>query len=245
MQRRVATPRAGRSAAKPSPNARTARASSRSPAASGAIFPMVGPGPLDYAGRPEKPMRRGNPRPPGGSCARTDRNARGIRPRPGLGRSLARSHEGKRANRCSIRSGRDAAHRGDHAGGQPDPDRPGERQDRPCGAWKRLALRTRPRARLRSAPGRERGAALGSQPEGRDRSHAGDAPHGIRHAHRRQPHHDREQYRSRMLDPLRKHPEARRRDGISAYFWGSDIRGVAYLHRVRAARAAVRRFSES
>jgi soluble lytic murein transglycosylase-like protein len=34
-------------------------------------------------------------------------------------------------------------------------------------------------------------------------------------------------------------------DGISAYFWGSDIRGVAYLHRVRAARAAVRRFSES
>jgi soluble lytic murein transglycosylase-like protein len=34
-------------------------------------------------------------------------------------------------------------------------------------------------------------------------------------------------------------------DGISAYFWGSDIRGVAYLDRVRAARAAVRRFSES
>ena len=34
-------------------------------------------------------------------------------------------------------------------------------------------------------------------------------------------------------------------DGISAYFWGSDIRGVAYLQRVRAARAAVRRFSES
>ena len=34
-------------------------------------------------------------------------------------------------------------------------------------------------------------------------------------------------------------------DGISAYFWGSDIRGVAYLERVRAARAAVRRFSES
>jgi hypothetical protein len=30
-------------------------------------------------------------------------------------------------------------------------------------------------------------------------------------------------------------------DGISAYFWGSDIRGVAYLDRVRAARAEVRR----
>jgi len=34
-------------------------------------------------------------------------------------------------------------------------------------------------------------------------------------------------------------------DGISAYFWGSDIRGVAYLDRVRAARAAVRRLVES
>jgi hypothetical protein len=34
-------------------------------------------------------------------------------------------------------------------------------------------------------------------------------------------------------------------DGISSYFWGSDIRGVAYLDRVRAARAQVRRFSES
>jgi len=31
-------------------------------------------------------------------------------------------------------------------------------------------------------------------------------------------------------------------DGISAYFWGSNIRGVAYLDRVRAAHAAVRRF---
>jgi soluble lytic murein transglycosylase-like protein len=30
-------------------------------------------------------------------------------------------------------------------------------------------------------------------------------------------------------------------DGISAYFWGSQIRGVAYLDRVRAARAEVRR----
>jgi soluble lytic murein transglycosylase-like protein len=34
-------------------------------------------------------------------------------------------------------------------------------------------------------------------------------------------------------------------DGISAYFWGSNIRGVAYLDRVRAARDAVRRSSES
>ena len=34
-------------------------------------------------------------------------------------------------------------------------------------------------------------------------------------------------------------------DGISAYFWGSDIRGVAYLDRVRAARASVRRVTES
>lgn len=34
-------------------------------------------------------------------------------------------------------------------------------------------------------------------------------------------------------------------DGISAYFWGSDIRGVAYLDRVRAARATVRRYVES
>ena len=34
-------------------------------------------------------------------------------------------------------------------------------------------------------------------------------------------------------------------DGVSAYFWGSNIRGVAYLDRVRAARAAVRQLSES
>lgn len=34
-------------------------------------------------------------------------------------------------------------------------------------------------------------------------------------------------------------------DGISAYFWGSEIRGVGYLARVREARAEVRRFSES
>jgi hypothetical protein len=34
-------------------------------------------------------------------------------------------------------------------------------------------------------------------------------------------------------------------DGISAYFWGSEIRGPAYLTRVRAARAAVLRQAES
>ncbi len=34
-------------------------------------------------------------------------------------------------------------------------------------------------------------------------------------------------------------------DGISAYFWGSDIRSVVYLDRVKKARAAVRRASES
>lgn len=34
-------------------------------------------------------------------------------------------------------------------------------------------------------------------------------------------------------------------DGISAYFWGSDIRSVGYLHRVRKARATVRGLSES
>ena len=28
-------------------------------------------------------------------------------------------------------------------------------------------------------------------------------------------------------------------DGISAYFWGSEIRGVSYLQRVRAARASM------
>jgi soluble lytic murein transglycosylase-like protein len=30
-------------------------------------------------------------------------------------------------------------------------------------------------------------------------------------------------------------------DGISAYFWGSEIRGVSYLSRVQATRARVRR----
>jgi len=34
-------------------------------------------------------------------------------------------------------------------------------------------------------------------------------------------------------------------DGISAYFWGSDIRSVVYLDRVKKARAAVRGASES
>ena len=34
-------------------------------------------------------------------------------------------------------------------------------------------------------------------------------------------------------------------DGISAYFWGSRIRGVSYLQRVQAARAAIGREAES
>jgi soluble lytic murein transglycosylase-like protein len=34
-------------------------------------------------------------------------------------------------------------------------------------------------------------------------------------------------------------------DGISAYFWGSEIRSVVYLDRVKKARAAVRGASES
>jgi soluble lytic murein transglycosylase-like protein len=34
-------------------------------------------------------------------------------------------------------------------------------------------------------------------------------------------------------------------DGISAYFWGSEIRGLAYLARVRAAREAVLRQAQS
>jgi soluble lytic murein transglycosylase-like protein len=34
-------------------------------------------------------------------------------------------------------------------------------------------------------------------------------------------------------------------DGISAYFWGSNIRNVSYLNRVKKARAAVRGASES
>lgn len=34
-------------------------------------------------------------------------------------------------------------------------------------------------------------------------------------------------------------------DGISAYFWGSDIRGLGYLERVRTARSNVRRWLRS
>lgn len=34
-------------------------------------------------------------------------------------------------------------------------------------------------------------------------------------------------------------------DGISAYFWGSDIRGVAYLEKVMEARARVKRLATS
>lgn len=34
-------------------------------------------------------------------------------------------------------------------------------------------------------------------------------------------------------------------DGISAYFWGPDVRGVAYLQRVQAARAKVRQLRAS
>lgn len=34
-------------------------------------------------------------------------------------------------------------------------------------------------------------------------------------------------------------------DGISAYFWGSDIRGVAYLARVKQARAGLTRLPSS
>jgi hypothetical protein len=34
-------------------------------------------------------------------------------------------------------------------------------------------------------------------------------------------------------------------DGISAYFWGSDIRGVSYLNRVRAARSRYRQLLTS
>ncbi len=34
-------------------------------------------------------------------------------------------------------------------------------------------------------------------------------------------------------------------DGISAYFWGSDIRGVTYLNRVRAAQDRLRRSLQS
>ena len=45
-----------------------------------------------------------------------------------------------------------------------------------------------------------------------------------------------------LADNIRRLGEA---DGISGYFWGSDIRGVGYLARVQATREAVRRQAES
>jgi soluble lytic murein transglycosylase-like protein len=45
-----------------------------------------------------------------------------------------------------------------------------------------------------------------------------------------------------LADNIRRLGEA---DGISAYFWGSNIRGLSYLARVRAAREAVLRQAES
>lgn len=45
-----------------------------------------------------------------------------------------------------------------------------------------------------------------------------------------------------LADNIRRLGEA---DGISAYFWGSQIRGLSYLERVRAARAAIQRQAES
>ena len=41
-----------------------------------------------------------------------------------------------------------------------------------------------------------------------------------------------------LADNIRRLGE---QDGISAYFWGSDIRGVTYLNRVRAARERLKR----
>lgn len=41
-----------------------------------------------------------------------------------------------------------------------------------------------------------------------------------------------------LSDNIRRMGEA---DGILAYFWGPNIRGVAYLERVRAAQAEIRR----
>jgi len=40
-----------------------------------------------------------------------------------------------------------------------------------------------------------------------------------------------------LADNIRRLGEA---EGISSYFWGNDIRGVAYLHKVRAAQLHVR-----
>ncbi|MEE9608749.1 MAG: transglycosylase SLT domain-containing protein [Myxococcota bacterium] len=45
-----------------------------------------------------------------------------------------------------------------------------------------------------------------------------------------------------LADNIRRLGE---RDGISAYFWGSQIRNAAYLDRVRKARATVRRLRSS
>jgi soluble lytic murein transglycosylase-like protein len=45
-----------------------------------------------------------------------------------------------------------------------------------------------------------------------------------------------------LADNIRRMGEA---DGILAYFWGPNIRGVAYLERVRAAQAEVRRLLRS
>lgn len=45
-----------------------------------------------------------------------------------------------------------------------------------------------------------------------------------------------------LADNIRRMGEA---DGILAYFWGPNIRGGAYLERVRAARAEVRRILRS
>ena len=41
-----------------------------------------------------------------------------------------------------------------------------------------------------------------------------------------------------LADNIRRLGEER---GILAYFWGNDIRGVSYLRKVQAARAAIRR----
>ena len=45
-----------------------------------------------------------------------------------------------------------------------------------------------------------------------------------------------------LADNIRRLGEA---DGISAYFWGSEIRGEGYLERVQAARARLRGFATS
>lgn len=45
-----------------------------------------------------------------------------------------------------------------------------------------------------------------------------------------------------LADNIRRLGEA---DGISAYFWGTDIRGAGYLDRVRQTRATVRSQPES